>query len=341
MVLITNANVARQTILWMPGLTSVQEWYGLALLLLGSKLRLCDAGTHDAGATHPGCHCGDLGVDELASRPLLVRQCRHRFFSFLPLDHAHIGVHLFILVSPCEGADPEGIAVEAGQCDELPAISQLCKVRAIGLHLLVSQARCIPIERWRLVVRQHEVWEHGQCVLCKLLGLLIPRLACLHPYKVRNLTERLGPLAAELCTPFDTVETLHSPCCFPVEVQIADSQRTSECPHFIEGWLVVDLRMPLGERIARQLRCDEVDEGHALSALRPICRRALGGGIPQGLHVWHSRTFDEGVIPGVNVRIHQCCRLSICSGNNYQRDLHDISLKAGRDDTLDVLLGGD
>merc|ERR1712151_433680 len=278
--------VLMQQQIWMyPGrkscgclaLRSVQEWYDLGLLLLGSELSLCDASTHDPGATHPGCHCGDLGVNELAPRPLLMCQGRHRFFSFLPLNHAHIGVHLFMFVSSCEGADPKGIAVEAGQGDELPAISQLCKVRAIGLHLLVGQAGCIPIERWRLVICQHEVREHRQSVLCKLLGLLIPRLACLHPHKVRNLTERLGPLAAELCAPLDTVETLHSPRCFPIEVEIAGSERLGECPHFIERWLVVDFGMPLGERIARQLRCDEVNKCHALGSLRPICRCVEAG----------------------------------------------------------------
>ena len=80
-----------------------------------------------------------------------------------------------------EDQEHEGIAVEAGESDELPAEAQLGQVPDQGLHLCVGRAGRVPVEGRAGVVGQRLVGPGSMDLLRKLGGLGEDRLVGLHP----------------------------------------------------------------------------------------------------------------------------------------------------------------
>ena len=69
-----------------------------------------------------------------------MRQRLHLVLALLPLDHGDVRVGAARGVLLSEEVDGQGVAVEAGQGDELPAEAQLGQVPNEGLHLRVRHA---------------------------------------------------------------------------------------------------------------------------------------------------------------------------------------------------------
>merc|ERR1712048_1498778 len=122
-----------------------------------------------------------------------MRESGHIMLTLLSLDHLHIGSHANIFVLPRKHCYAQCIHMESSQCNELPAITHLGHVPNECFHFVISHTGCIPIEGWRIVVCQHQVWAGTKNIICKLFGLLQTWLSSLHPDCICILCKSLGP----------------------------------------------------------------------------------------------------------------------------------------------------
>merc|ERR1712232_753974 len=125
------------------------------------------------------------------------------------LDELHVGCHTLRGVFLGEVVDAESVAMEASQCDELPAIAELRQIPDEGSHLVIGHARGIPIEGWAVVVGKHLVWHHVSDSLCELLCLAHNWLASFHPNRICIRRPRKRALNAELRRAFDAIVAPH------------------------------------------------------------------------------------------------------------------------------------
>merc|ERR1712241_457524 len=102
--------------------------------------------------------------------------------SFLSLNHLHVSGHASRLILSCKERDSESIHVEASQSDELPTKTHLCQIPNETFHLTVCHTSSVPIERWRVVVGQHEIGASGKHIVCKFLRLFDVWFPRLHPH---------------------------------------------------------------------------------------------------------------------------------------------------------------
>merc|ERR1712050_436251 len=174
-----------------------------------SELLLGDAGAHDARRRcAPRDDVSHLIYDFRAA-PLLVRQGLYLVLPLLALDELHVSSSSTLGVVPGEEIDAQRIAVETRQGDELPAEAQLGEVPDERLHLSISHASRVPVERRAEVVGQHLVWHCSANLLRELRGLAEDGLARLHPDAVGVRSPSDGTLDAELGGALDAEVALH------------------------------------------------------------------------------------------------------------------------------------
>mmetsp|Transcript_74939 Transcript_74939/g.169718 ORF Transcript_74939/g.169718 Transcript_74939/m.169718 type:complete len:207 (-) Transcript_74939:627-1247(-) len=202
--------------------------------MLGSELRLGDAGAHDA--RRGGASGDDVAslVHDLGSAPLLVRERLHAVLALLALDELHVCRRAALGVVPREEVDAESVAVEARQRDELPAEAHLGEVPDEGLHLRVRHARGVPVEGRAEVVGQHLVRHGSTDLLRELRRLAQDGLAGLHPDAVGVGREGDRALDAEVRRALDAVVALHGTRDVPVKENLAGTQGGSRLSHFLE-----------------------------------------------------------------------------------------------------------
>mmetsp|Transcript_127609 Transcript_127609/g.397432 ORF Transcript_127609/g.397432 Transcript_127609/m.397432 type:complete len:238 (-) Transcript_127609:1108-1821(-) len=213
---------------------------GTALALfsvLCAELGLRDPRAHDArGGGAPRDDVAGL-VDDLGAAPLLVREGLHAVLPLLALDKLHVGGRPALRVVLGKEVDGEGVAVEAGQRDELPAEAHLCQVPDEGLHLGVRHARRVPVEGRAEVVGEHLVRHCRAHRRGKLRGLAQDGLPGLHPDAVRVGREGNGTLDAVLCRAFDAEVALHGARGVPVEEDVPGAEGRGRLPHLRKGHL--------------------------------------------------------------------------------------------------------
>mmetsp|Transcript_57836 Transcript_57836/g.124422 ORF Transcript_57836/g.124422 Transcript_57836/m.124422 type:complete len:527 (+) Transcript_57836:292-1872(+) len=270
-----------------------------------------------------------------------MRQCLHLVLPLLTLNQLHVRSRTSGLVLPREQVNAQSVAVESSQSDELPHISELGQVPHKGLHLLVSHARRVPVERRAQVVRQHLVGNRLLHLPGKLLRLRSDRLGGLHPDGIRVRGESNRTLDAIISRSLNAVVPFHSPGSLPAEENVTGTSLLRGRSHLIQRHLHGRLQPPLDLRIVSTLAlhdlCHLVRESHAPGALLPRIRSSLHGGFAKRLHTSHSGSLDVRVVNRVNVRIQQSGCLSISTRNQNQRGVQDVRLQPARNQTLNVL----
>ena len=278
-----------------------QDWFSCAatLSLAASELLLRNARGHDAGGGQAAAHDVAHLVHDLRSAPLLVGQGLYLVLALLSLDHLHVCRRTVLGVLLGKEINAEGIAVEAGQGDELPAKAELGKVPNEGLHLRISHAGTVPVEGRAQVVSQHLVRNCCAHLLCKLRGLCQNGLAGLHPNAVSIGGESDRTLDAELSGALNAEVAFHGARGIPVKEDIA--AHVCGClAHLVNGHLARILE-PLGWVLALGLQClgNGIRESHATRALLPILVRALPHCFVQRLHTLDGGTLDVRVVDGI------------------------------------------
>ena len=89
--------------------------------MLRLELLLCDTGAVDACRAGAGRNYVAHFVYDFASAPFLMCQCFHAVLPLLALDCLDVCSHASLCVIHREIVDTQCIAVEACECDELPA----------------------------------------------------------------------------------------------------------------------------------------------------------------------------------------------------------------------------
>mmetsp|Transcript_35335 Transcript_35335/g.80257 ORF Transcript_35335/g.80257 Transcript_35335/m.80257 type:complete len:443 (-) Transcript_35335:520-1848(-) len=310
--------------------------------VLGTELGLGDACAHDARG---GCATRDDVahlVDDLGAAPLLVGDGLDAVLALQPLDELHVGrgaVHAIVLGKV---VNAQGVAMEAGQGDELPAIAQLAEVPDERLHLGLGHAGGVPVEGRAQVVGEHLVRPHSLDAVCELRGLLDRWLGRLHPDQVGLRRHGVRPHDAEVRAALDPVEALHGSGALPVEEDVAEAGLGGRVLHALERHLP-RVREPLLGVGALGLHGlgNGVGEGHATGALLPVHLSLGHDGLAEGLDTLHGRALDVVVVPGVVVGVHHAGGLGVRPAHDDERGVEDVRLQPRGDEALDLLAGGD
>lgn len=153
--------------------------------LVGTELGLGDTLAHGSGGRNTTLDGLDQVVIVVGARPVLVSQGLDVVGALLALDAIDVGIHT--LVSELTGKDvnAEGVAVEAGEGDELPGEAELAEVANEGAHVVVGHASGVPVEGRREVVGEHDLGVAGENSLGELGGLGQDGRLGLHPEEVR------------------------------------------------------------------------------------------------------------------------------------------------------------
>mmetsp|Transcript_40457 Transcript_40457/g.104674 ORF Transcript_40457/g.104674 Transcript_40457/m.104674 type:complete len:452 (-) Transcript_40457:157-1512(-) len=310
--------------------------------MLCTELRLGDASAHDAcGGLATGDDVAHL-VDDLGAAPLLVRQGLDAELALLALDELHVGRGAALGVVAGEEVDAEGIAMETGEGDELPAEAQLRQVPDEGFHLGIRHAGAVPVEGGAKVVGQHLVRRHSTNLRGELRGLAQDGLAGLHPDAVGVRNEGDGALDTELRGTLDPEVALHGAGDVPVEVHVSCAERRGRLPHLGQAHLQGVLQPLRGvcalglERLGHGVRV-----GHAAGTLLPVLVRAILDRLVERLHAGVSGSLDVGVVDGVDVGVDHRGGLGVGARHDDQGGVAHVGLQADGDEALRVLPSGD
>lgn len=109
--------------------------------------------THGARAAHAARDHFQEVVDVVGAAPLLVGDDVDLVLHLGLLDEFAVGAHAALRKGLGEGVGDQGGRVQAGQGDELPAVTQLGQPLDVGLLVLGRHGR-LPVETRREVVRE-------------------------------------------------------------------------------------------------------------------------------------------------------------------------------------------
>mmetsp|Transcript_39405 Transcript_39405/g.80602 ORF Transcript_39405/g.80602 Transcript_39405/m.80602 type:complete len:249 (-) Transcript_39405:847-1593(-) len=248
-----------------------------------------------------------------------MRQSLHLVLALLALNHLNIGSGTALRVLLGKEVNAQGVAVESGQGNELPAESELGKVPNEGLHLSIGHSCTVPVEGWAQVVCKHLVWHCSTNLLGKLSRLSQNWLASLHPDAVRIWGEGNGTLNAELSGALDSEVAFHRASRVPVKVDVA-AHACGSFAHLVQGHLASILE-PLGWVLSLSLQGlgDGIGEGHASSTLLPVLVSSLPHCLVQRFHALDGDTLDVRMINGINVAVNHRGCLPIGTRHQHQR----------------------
>lgn len=183
------------------------------------KLILGNTFTHGSGATNPaGDHLLQL-VDVAGAAPLLVLDHVDAAFHFGLLNQLAVGLHALLAVGPRELVRDQGGGVQAGQGDELPAVSEPGEAPDVGLLVVPAHGR-LPVEGRGEVVRQLLVGVDGVHPAGELLGLRVVGQLGLHPDGVAVGRVRHGAVNGAVAPALEAVVPLSGARRVPVEVHV-------------------------------------------------------------------------------------------------------------------------
>mmetsp|Transcript_61276 Transcript_61276/g.171345 ORF Transcript_61276/g.171345 Transcript_61276/m.171345 type:complete len:559 (+) Transcript_61276:287-1963(+) len=308
--------------------------------MLRAELRLCNASAHDASRREPASDDVAHLVHDLRAAPLLMRQRLDTLLALLSLDELHVGRRSARRVLTRKKVDTQRVAMEARQGDELPDVAQLREVPNEGLHLRVSHARGVPVERGAEVVGEHLVGHRRPHLLGELRRLGEDGLARLHPDAVRVGREGHSALDAELCASLDAVIAFHGAGLLPIEMDLHAEGRGG-LPHLWQRHLqgvIEPFACVHALRLESLGHC--IRESHDARALFPILIRALAHGVREALRVRDRGALDVRVVDGVDVRVDHGRGFCVGARDDDQRRIQDVRLHPASDEALDVLARG-
>merc|ERR1740117_2616563 len=126
-------------------------------------------------------------------------------------------------------------SMETCQRNELPAVTHFGQIPNESLHLIICHASSIPIERWRIVVCQHEIWASSKHIICKFLGLFHIWFARFHPDSIAEWGKGFCSLCTALGSTFEPVEAFHSTSLLPVKVDLWCTKALRQSFQICEG----------------------------------------------------------------------------------------------------------
>lgn len=157
--------------------------------LVGTKLGLGDTLAHGSGRGDTARDGLDQVVVVVGTGPVLVSEGLDTVVALLALDAVDVGEHALFGELAGKDVNAQGVAVEAGEGDELPGEAQGAQVADEGAHVVVGHTSSVPVEGGGQVVGEHDVGVLGEDSLGELGGLGQDGGLGLHPEEVRVRSE--------------------------------------------------------------------------------------------------------------------------------------------------------